>query len=124
MNHKNSGRKLGRTTSHREAMLANQAASLLRHGRIKTTHPKCKELRSFVEKLITIAKEDTVHARRKVNKVIRDKVIVKKLFTEIAPEFSERPGGYTQIFQLGPRANDGAFMSFIQLVGYEPPEED
>ncbi|RJP24507.1 MAG: 50S ribosomal protein L17 [Candidatus Omnitrophota bacterium] len=124
MNHRKKGRKLGRTTSHREAMLANQATSLLRYGRIKTTHPKCKELKKVVERLITTAKDDSVHARRQVAKVIRDKSIVKKLFDEIVPEFSERPGGYTQIFQIGPRANDGAAMSFIQLVGYKPPEEE
>lgn len=107
MRHRNSGRKLGRTTSHREAMFANQATSLLRHGRIKTTHQKCKELRPIVEKLITAAKEDTVHARRKVAKMVHDKDVVRKLFSEIAPEFMERPGGYTQILQLGPRKNDG-----------------
>ncbi len=124
MNHRKKGRKLGRNSSHREAMLANQATSLFRYGRIKTTHPKCKELRRVVEKLITTAKEDSVHARRKVARVVRDKKIVQKLFNEIVPEFRERPGGYTQIFQLGPRANDGAAMSYIQLVGYEPPEEE
>jgi large subunit ribosomal protein L17 len=123
MYHKIKGRKLGRTSSHLEAMLANMATSLLRHGRIRTTHFKCKELRCVVEKLITTAKEDTVFARRKVARVIRDKDILKKLFAEIAPEFKERPGGYTQILQLGPRRNDGAPMSFIQLVGYELPTE-
>ncbi len=124
MNHRKKGRKLGRTTSHREAMLANQATSLFRYGRIKTTHPKCKELRRLVDRLITTAKDDSVHARRKVGRVIRDKNVVRKLFDEIAPEFHERPGGYTQIYQIGPRPNDGAHMSFIQLVGYEPPEEE
>lgn len=124
MNHRKAGRKLGRTTSHREAMMANQATSLFRHGRIKTTLPKCKELRRVVDRLITSAKTDSVHARRKVNRVIRDKTIVKKLFEDIALEFEERPGGYTQIFRIGPRANDGAMMAYIQLVGYEPPEEE
>lgn len=124
MRHRKAGRQLGRNQSHREAMFANQATSLLRHGRIKTTHQKCKELRPIVEKLITAAKDDSVHARRKVGKVIRDKAVMKKLFEEIAPEFKERPGGYTQIFQLGRRKNDGAHMSYIQLLGYEPPEEE
>lgn len=123
MYHKIKGRKLGRTSSHLEAMLANMATSLLRHGRIRTTHFKCKELRCVVEKLITTAKEDTIFSRRKVARVIRDKDVVKKLFTEIAPDFKERPGGYTQILQLGPRKNDGAPMSFIQLVGYQPPQD-
>lgn len=122
MRHRKSGRKLGRTSSHREAMFANQATSLLRYGRIKTTHQKCKELRIIVEKLITAAKDDSVHSRRKVAKMIHDKTVVRKLFSEIAPEFMERPGGYTQIYQLGARKNDGAMMSFIQLVGYEPQE--
>ena len=124
MKHRKAGRKLGRNQSHRNAMFANQATSLLRHGRIKTTHQKCKELRGIVEKLITAAKDDSVHARRKVAKTIKDKEVVRKLFGEIAPEFQERPGGYTQIFQLGQRKNDGAQMSYIQLVGYEPPEEE
>lgn len=124
MNHKIKGRKLGRTSAHLEAMLANQATSLLRHGRIKTTHTKCKELKSVVEKLITIAKTDSVHSRRKVARVIRDKDVLKKLFAEIVPDYMDRPGGYTQIFQLGPRLNDGAPMSFIQLVGYQPPADE
>ncbi len=124
MNHRKAGRKLGRTSSHKEAMLANQATALFRHGRIKTTLAKSKELRRYAERLITAAKTDTVHARRQVAKKIGDKLIVRKLFNEIAPEFKERPGGYTQIFQLGPRPNDGAPMSYIQLVGYVPPEEE
>jgi len=124
MNHRKHGRKLGRTTAHKEALLANLATALFRHGRIRTTLTKSKELRGVVDRLITKAKEDTVHARRMVARVIRDKEIVKKLFSEIAPEFRERPGGYTQIYHLGIRANDGAPMSFIQLVGYEPPEEE
>jgi large subunit ribosomal protein L17 len=124
MRHRKSGRKLGRNQSHRNAMFANQATSLLRYGRIKTTHQKCKELRSIVEKLITAAKVDSVHARRRVARVIRDKDVLKRLFAEIAPEFKERPGGYTQIFQLGQRKNDGASMSYIQLLGYEPPDQE
>lgn len=124
MRHKNEGRKLGRTASHRKAMFANMATSLLRHGRIKTTLPKSKELRRVVERLITDAKVDSVHARRKVARVIRDKEVARKLFAEIAPNFAERPGGYTQIFRLGVRPNDGAQMSCIQLVGYQPPEEE
>lgn len=122
MNHRISGRKLGRTTSHLEAMLANQAIALFRHGRIRTTLAKSKELRRFAEKLITTAKEDSIHSRRQVARVIHDKEIVKKLFSEIAPEFKERPGGYTQIFKLGTRKNDGAPMSYIQLVGYQPQQ--
>ena len=121
MYHRIAGRKLGRTSSHREAMLANRA-SLLRHGRIRTTLAKAKELRPLVEKLITTARNDTVHARRQVARVIRDKEVLKRLFTEIAPEFQERPGGYLQILKLETRKNDGAPMSYIQLVGYVAPE--
>jgi len=123
MMHRKKGRKLGRTSSHKEALLANLATALFRHGRIKTTLPKSKELRGLVDRLITKAKEDSVHARRMVARVIRDKEILRKLFQEIAPEFRDRPGGYTQILQLGTRLNDGAKMSFIQLVGYVPPVE-
>ncbi len=124
MIHKRKLRKLGRKSAHREALLANQATSLLRHGRIKTTLAKSKELRRVVEPLITIAKDDSLHARRKVARVIRDKNIVKKLFTEIAPDMKDRPGGYTQIFRLGTRVTDGAPMSYIQLTGYVPPEKE
>ncbi len=124
MNHRIKGRKLGRTSKHLEAMLANQATSLFYHGRIKTTHSKCKELRRLVDRLITTAKTDTVHNRRQVSKVIRDRGVVQKLFNDIAPEYVDRPGGYTQIFQLGPRKNDGAEMSYIQLVDYKPKAEE
>lgn len=127
MIHRCKGRKLGRTAAHKKAMLTNQAIALFRHGRIKTTHAKCKELRGVVEKLITKAKrgkDNTVHARREVAKVIHDRHIVKKLFESIAPQFEDRPGGYTQIYQIGPRANDGAHMSYIQLVGYDPEDDE
>lgn len=122
MRHRVRGKKLGRTAAHKDAMLANMAVSLLRHGRIKTTLVKSKALRGVVEPLITKAKVDSVHSRRMVAKTIRDKDVLKKLFAEIAPSFKERPGGYTQIFKIGPRANDGAFMSYIQLTGYEEPD--
>ena len=115
---------MGRTASHRNALFSNLATALFRHGRIKTTLAKSKELRGVVDRLIGTAKVDTVHARRMVARVIRDKEIVKKLFQDIVPGFSDRNSGYTQIFQLGTRLNDGAPMSFIQLVGYTPPEEE
>ncbi|HOJ60538.1 MAG TPA: 50S ribosomal protein L17 [bacterium] len=123
MIHKRKLRKLGRKSAHRSAMLANQATSLFRHGRIKTTLAKSKELRRIVEPLITLAKDDTLHARRQVARVIRDKGIVKKLFTEIAQDMKDRPGGYTQIFRLETRLTDGAPMAYIQLTGYVPPED-
>lgn len=123
MNHKVHGRKLGRTSAHREALLSNLATALLRHGRIRTTLPKSKELREVVEKLITKAKSDTVHARRQVARIVRDKSIVRKLFQEIVPEFQDRTGGYTQIYRLGTRSSDGAAMAYIQLLGYVPPVE-
>lgn len=123
MIHRHKGRKLGRTTAHRHALLANQAISLIRHGRIRTTLAKSKELRPYIEKLITTAKVDNVHNRRMVARFIHDKRMVQKLFDEIAPIYVDRPGGYTQIFKLGPRPNDGAPMSFIQLVDYDTEEE-
>lgn len=124
MIHRWKGKKLGRTAAHRNAMLSNQAQSLIRHKRIRTTLAKSKELRRFVERLVTMAKKDTIHARRQVGRVIQDKAIIKRLFDDIAPEFKERPGGYTQIFKLGPRPNDGAQMAYIQFVGFDPEEED
>jgi len=124
MTHKIKGSKIGRTKAHIQALFSNQATALIRHGRIKTTHAKCKELRRVVEPLITKAKVDSIHSRRQVARVIREKEVVQKLFDDVAPEMKDRPGGYTQIFQLGPRKNDGAMMSLIQLVGYEPEDEE
>ena len=116
MRHKYSGRKLNRTSSHRTAMFKNMMASLIEHEEIKTTVPKAKELRGFVERLITISKNDTVAKRRIVFSRIRSKEAVAKLFTELGPRFKQRPGGYLRILKCGYRAGDKAPMSIVQLV--------
>jgi large subunit ribosomal protein L17 len=128
MRHRVSHRKLGRVTEHRIAMLRNQAEALIRHERIETTIPKAKELRPFVERLITIAKRglaggDTngrsLHARRLVLRDIQDRDVVSKLFDTIAPRFETRPGGYTRILRIGYRRGDSAEVAQIELVGSE-----
>ena len=116
MRHKYSGRKLNRTSSHRTAMFKNMMASLIEHEEIKTTVPKAKELRGFVERLITISKIDTVAKRRIVYSRIRSKEAVTKLFNELGPRFKQRPGGYLRILKCGYRAGDKAPMAIVQLV--------
>ena len=113
-------RKLGRTSSHRRALLRSLTTSLFRHERITTTLPKAKELRPFAERLITLARRDDLHARRQVLRHVADKTVVKKLFDTLAPRFASRPGGYSRILQLGPRQGDGADMAILELVGSEP----
>ncbi|NMB99223.1 MAG: 50S ribosomal protein L17 [Thermoanaerobaculaceae bacterium] len=117
-------RKLGRTTEHRIALLRNQAISLIKKDRIKTTVAKAKELRRFVEKLITLAKKDTLHARRIAAKDISDPEALKKLFATIGPLNAQRPGGYTRIIKAGFRKGDNAEEAIIELVGREPKFED
>ncbi len=116
MRHALKGRKLNRTSAHREAMLSNMVTSLFRHERIRTTHPKAKEARRMAERLITRAKGGTLHARRLVHRVIRDNEVLGKLFAELAPRYKERNGGYTRILKLGRRAGDNAPMSILELV--------
>ena len=116
MRHKKKGRKLGRKVGNRKALLRNLACELIIHKKIKTTDPKAKELRSFIEPLITLAKKDSLHARRLVIKKIPKKNVVRVLFKEIAPLFSARPGGYTRITKLGLRDNDRAPVSIIEFV--------
>ena len=116
MRHKYSGRKLNRTSSHRTAMFKNMMASLIEHEEIKTTLPKAKELRGFVERLITISKIDTVAKRRIVFSRVRSKEAVSKLFNYFGPRFKERPGGYLRILKCGYRAGDKAPMAIVQLV--------
>ena len=128
MRHNVAHRKLGRVTEHRLALLRNQAIALLRHERIETTMPKAKELRPFVERLITIAKRGVaageangraLHARRMVLAELPDKNVVGKLFETIAPRFAERPGGYTRILRVGFRRGDAAEVAQVELVGSE-----
>ncbi len=123
MRHRVSGRKLGRPTGQRKALLRNLATELLKHERICTTLAKAKEARRFSERLITLGKKDTLHAKRLAAKHISDKAVHKKLFNEVAPRFVDRPGGYTRIFKLGPRKGDGAAMALIELVERAPKEK-
>jgi len=123
MRHRKDGRKLGRTASHRKAMLANMAANLFLHKQIRTTHPKALETRRFAETLITKAKKGDLHSRRMVLKVIPHKDIVKILFDEIAPQYADRNGGYTRIIKLGQRKNDAAHVSILALVDFDPSGE-
>lgn len=119
MRHNKSGRRLGRTTSHRIAMFRNMVTSFLTHERIITTDAKAKELRPIAEKMITLGKKGDLHAIRQAASYIRDKEAVTKLFSAIAPRYKERPGGYTRIIKLGIRPGDAAPLSVIELVEEE-----
>jgi large subunit ribosomal protein L17 len=114
------GHRLGGSPAHERHILANLATALFQHGRITTTEAKAKRLRPVAERLITFAKRGDMHARRHVLTVVTDKGVVHQLFTEIAPEFSERDGGYTRITKIGPRKGDNAAMAVIELVRGEP----
>ncbi|NMB26543.1 MAG: 50S ribosomal protein L17 [Tissierellia bacterium] len=109
-------RKLGRRTDHRNAMLRNQVTSLLKHGRVETTVTRAKETQRMADKMITLGKKGDLHARRQALAYIYDEDIVTKLFDEIAPNYSERNGGYTRVLKLGPRQGDGAEMAILELV--------
>lgn len=117
MRHRKEGRRLGRSTSHRKATMKNLAIALFTHDAIETTVAKSKELRKFAEPLITLAKQDTVANRRLAFAALRQNDVVTRLFTEIAPAYKERPGGYTRILRLGNRLGDAAEMARIELVG-------
>ena len=117
-------RKLGRTTAHRMSMLRGLVTYLLDHGQIETTITRAKEVRSLAEKMITLGKENTLASRRQALAFITDETVVKKLFTEIAPAYAERNGGYTAIYKIGPRLGDAAEMAIIKLVGFEPAKEE
>ena len=114
------GHRLGGSPAHERHILANLATALFQHGRITTTEAKAKRLRPVAERLITFAKRGDLHARRRVLTVVTDKGVVHQLFTQIAPEFSERDGGYTRITKIGPRKGDNAAMAVIELVRGEP----
>jgi large subunit ribosomal protein L17 len=116
MRHRARDRQLSRTSSHRRALLANLATALLEHERIVTTEAKAKELRPYVEKLITLARRGDLHARRLVAREIRNRDVAGKLFKVIGPRYATRPGGYTRIVKLGHRSGDGAEMARIELV--------
>lgn len=119
MRHQKDHRKLGRTTSHRRALLSNLVAALFEHKRIRTTLAKAKEARRFAEKMITFGKKGDVAARREVYKFIPRHGLIKLLFDEIAPQYANRNGGYTRVIKLGQRKGDGAELAILELVGYE-----
>lgn len=122
MRHRVHGRKLGRTSAHRKALFRNQLVALFTHERIITTVAKAKELRPIAERMVTIARTQTLAARRKVATMVPDKEIAKRLFDEIAPRFADRPGGYTRIMRLGRRHGDNAELAIIEFVDYELAE--
>ena len=123
MRHRVAGRKLSRTTQHRELMFRNMLVSLLQHERIRTTLAKAKELRSWAEKIITMGKKGSLHARRQAFALLRDREMVKKLFEEIVPKLKDRDGGYTRIYKIGWRQGDGAPLSLIELMTFSSPEQ-
>jgi large subunit ribosomal protein L17 len=114
--HRAKHRQLSRTSSHRTALLANMATSLFRHDRIETTEAKAKELRPYAERLITLARRGDLHARRLVERRIKDREVTHRLFVELGKRFAARPGGYTRIVKLGHRAGDGADVARIELL--------
>ena len=119
MRHQHSGRRLNRNSAHRTAMFRNMMVSLLHHEMIKTTLPKAKELRRFIEPLITLAKKDTVANRRLAFNRLRDKAMVAKLFVELGPHYQDRPGGYLRVLKAGLRTGDAAPMAYVMLVDRE-----
>ena len=123
MRHRRAGRKLGRTTAHREMMMRNLVTSLFLYEKIITTAAKAKELRSVAEKMVTLAKREDLHARRQAAEVLNDEKALKKLFDTLGARYRERNGGYTRITKLDYRMGDGAPLAAIELVGAEPPPE-
>ncbi|KTD55311.1 50S ribosomal protein L17 [Legionella quateirensis] len=116
MRHRNSGRSFSRTSSHRKAMFSNMCCSLIEHELIKTTLPKAKDLRRYIEPLITVSKADSVASRRHAFDILRSKVAVGKLFNDLGPRFVERPGGYVRIIKCGFREGDNAPMAIVELL--------
>jgi large subunit ribosomal protein L17 len=121
MRHQKSGRKLNRSSSHRWALMRNLVTALLRDEKIKTTDAKAKELRRWADRVITLGKQGTLHARRQALAIVQDKAVVRKLFESLGPRFKDRPGGYTRIVKIGIRRGDAAPVSVIELVGGETP---
>lgn len=120
MRHQRAGKKLGRDSAHRKALYSNLAGALIEHGRIKTTEAKAKAVRPIAEKMITLGRRGDVHARRQALAYLRSQDVVHKLFSEVAPRFEDRPGGYSRIVKLGPRQGDAAPMAYLELVDYVP----
>jgi large subunit ribosomal protein L17 len=120
MRHRRAGKKLGRDSAHRKALYSNLAGALIEHGRIKTTEAKAKAVKPFAEQMITLGKRGDLHARRLALAELRSQFVVHHLFSEVAPRFADRPGGYTRIVKLGPRLGDAAEMVYLELVDYRP----
>ncbi|HEV2903269.1 MAG TPA: 50S ribosomal protein L17 [Gaiellaceae bacterium] len=121
MRHHRSGKKLGRDSAHRKALYSNLTGSLIEHGRIKTTVAKAKAVRPIAEKMITLGRRGDLAARRQALAYLRSNDVVHILFAEVAPRFTDRPGGYTRITKIGPRAGDAAEMAYLEFVDYVPP---
>ncbi len=120
MRHARTGKKLGRDASHRRALYANLACSLIEHGRIRTTEAKAKAVKPYAEKMITLGRRGDLHARRQVLSELRSQEVVHQLFADAAPRMADRPGGYTRIAKIGPRQGDAADMVYLELVDYDP----
>jgi large subunit ribosomal protein L17 len=118
MRHLNAGRKLGRSSAHRNALYRNLVGALLAHDRIRTTDQKAKEIRRFADRMVTLGKSGTLAARRRAIAYLRDPKVVRRLFDDVAPRFTDRAGGYTRIVKLGRRPGDAAALSMIELTGY------
>ena len=120
MRHHRSGKKLGRDSSHRKALYSNLAGALIEHGRIKTTEAKAKAVKPIAEQMITLGRRGDLHARRQALSFLRSQDVVHKLFADVGPRFADRPGGYSRIVKLGPRAGDSAQMVYLELVDFVP----
>ena len=122
MRHRRAGFKLGRSSAHRKALYANLTSALIQHGRIETTLTKAKAVRPVAEKMITLARRGDIHSRRQALAFLRSQDVVHKLFSEVAPRFEGRPGGYTRIVRLGTRLGDAAETAYLELVDFAPKE--
>ena len=120
MRHARSGKKLGRDSAHRRALYSNLAGALIEHGRIKTTEAKAKAVKPIAEQMITLGRRGDLHARRQALSFLRSQDVVHKLFADVGPRFAERPGGYSRIVKIGPRAGDAAVMVYLELVDFVP----
>ena len=120
MRHRRAGKKLGRDSAHRKALYANLASALIEHGRIETTEAKAKAVKPIAEQMITLGRRGDIHARRQALAYLRSQEVVHELFSEVAPRFRDRPGGYTRIVKLGPRPGDSAPMVYLELVDFVP----
>ena len=120
MRHARSGKKLGRDSAHRRALYSNLAGALIEHGRIKTTETKAKAVKPIAEQMITLGRRGDLHARRQALSFLRSQDVVHKLFADVGPRFADRPGGYSRIVKIGPRAGDAAVMVYLELVDFVP----